>query len=98
MDRVIEYRNVEGEERIVVLNGKRRAKRTCKTEKKFICHCGHEVCMRCMKATWETKSDGGERLRCCACGLSSSLRYFVRTVALPEDEPQQQEGFFKNGV
>jgi hypothetical protein len=96
MDKVIEYTNVAGEQRIFVSNGKRRAKRTCKTEKKFICQCGHEICLRCIKATWETKYDGGERVRCCVCGLENSLRYLVTAVALPKDEPQQQQDLFRS--
>jgi hypothetical protein len=50
----------------------------------------YEVCLRCIKATWETKWDGDERVKCCNCKIENSLCYLATAVDLPDAQPQEQ--------
>jgi transcription elongation factor Elf1 len=95
MQKTIEYINLAGEQRALETNGRRRAKPTQRTEKLFICqNCGHETCLRCVRETWQTKTEDGDRVRCCNCKIENSMRYMVKTVVLP-DAPQQDQELFK---
>lgn len=94
MNKLIEYKNLAGEERTFEKNGRRRAKPMQRTEKKFICpKCGHEVCLRCLRLTWEAKLDG-ETIKCCQCPNENSVRFLEKTVALPQVSDEQAQAIF----
>jgi len=93
MNRMIEYKNMAGEERSYERNGRRRAKRVRRTEKRSICPCGHEVCGKCLRLTWE-RALNGETVKCCACPRQNEVRFLSTTVALPEVSDEQAQAVF----
>jgi hypothetical protein len=56
--------------------------------KKFVCPCGHPLCLKCVRLAWTTKLSG-ESIRCCKCERANPLYFLavpIRTAKAPDNQ------------